>query len=515
LQHSGSSPAQELLKKFGVAGIFFSESGMQALLDFEDTSRPVVLLQLMSVSDTEKFADYEQEIDSVWQRFGASNVFTSRTIGQLLGERDLMEVRAIEFPNAPMLIDAINTDQFAAAMATLAAATSDHAWVLGVEQNLPLDLKGGFSDPTLLQLSREEALALLAAENVDGQIPDSGLEPNLDVLVDMLVSDSPEPFYMVNLIDLRDQAEYADGRETDLSGLEANALYGQMIGPQLIALSSGPEILLPVSVILTKETSAWEQAVVVRYASRDAFLNIFALNPDVADATQHKDAAVEETLVYVSERRYDTSPEPVSGPIYNVRYCEIILANITAEGIVADVWSTLGLNLCPQDDWDAINGPAIAAELGAAVAVKNGPRNWVVDWASNTGALTTGETELFGSIPMRLLTTVRPAAGGPGENSTYRTNRVARSNVWHFVAGREVYELEDPEGTRYIMQALSQIVDPNQSVDDLATLGDRLEMPPGWSYHTRVLTNTLELPAIDGTAEVIQDEFRNTYQRVP
>ena len=131
--------------------------------------------------------------------------------------------------------------------------------------------------------------------------------------------------------------------------------------------------------------------------------------------------------------------------------------------------------------WDATDGPAIAAEYGAAVALKNGPRNWVVDWASDTGALSTGETVLFGTIAMRLVTTVRPAAGGPGEDSTYQINRVARGKVWHFVAGREVYELEDPQGTRYIMQALSQIVDPNLSVADLATLGNRLEMPPGWS----------------------------------
>ena len=35
------------------------------------------------------------------------------------------------------------------------------------------------------------------------------------------------PIYMLNLLKFKEKAEYADGRETDLSGAEAYAIYGQ------------------------------------------------------------------------------------------------------------------------------------------------------------------------------------------------------------------------------------------------------------------------------------------------
>ncbi len=37
------------------------------------------------------------------------------------------------------------------------------------------------------------------------------------------------PIYMVNLLKYKEKAEYADGRETDLSGREAYAIYGQAV----------------------------------------------------------------------------------------------------------------------------------------------------------------------------------------------------------------------------------------------------------------------------------------------
>ena len=34
------------------------------------------------------------------------------------------------------------------------------------------------------------------------------------------------PVFMINLFKFRDRAEYADGRDTDLSGIEAYQIYG-------------------------------------------------------------------------------------------------------------------------------------------------------------------------------------------------------------------------------------------------------------------------------------------------
>jgi hypothetical protein len=60
-----SSPASEsaaLLAQFGSCQSTFSEAGMQGLLDFEDASSPVSLLQIMSVTDSAGFALYEKKL---------------------------------------------------------------------------------------------------------------------------------------------------------------------------------------------------------------------------------------------------------------------------------------------------------------------------------------------------------------------------------------------------------------------------------------------------------------------
>ena len=41
------------------------------------------------------------------------------------------------------------------------------------------------------------------------------------------------PIYMLNLLKLKDKAEYKDGRETNLSGKEAYAIYGKEVIKQL------------------------------------------------------------------------------------------------------------------------------------------------------------------------------------------------------------------------------------------------------------------------------------------
>jgi hypothetical protein len=64
-----------------------------------------------------------------------------------------------------------------------------------------------------------------------------------------------------------------------------------------------------------------------------------------------------------------------------------------------------------------------------------------------------------------------------------------------------------------VMQSMSQIVDPTLVPDDLAALGTRLELPPGWTYEARRLDEDLRLTT-DNDAVVLQDELQNSYQRV-
>jgi len=49
------------------------------------------------------------------------------------------------------------------------------------------------------------------------------------------------------------------------------------------------------------------------------------------------------------------------------------------------------------------------------------------------------------------------------------------------------------------------------SPESLLTLGERLELPDGWSYRTRVLEEELIVDTTATIATVLQDEFENSY----
>ena len=55
------------------------------------------------------------------------------------------------------------------------------------------------------------------------------------------------------------------------------------------------------------------------------------------------------------------------------------------------------------------------------------------------------------------------------------------------------------------------MVDSTLSYDKLATLGDKLKLPKGWSYHVYTPAQDFAISAINGNAHIIQDELMNTY----
>ncbi len=507
---SPATESQRLFEQFGSARDMFTQRGMQALLDYQDHSSPVVLVQTISVSDAGSFAEYEDLLSSLWESVGGSEQLASTAFAQMLGERPMSEARVVRFPNINALLEAIRRPVFTEAMELLYLASDDVTWVLGVEDKLGLEPGGSFFDPRLQGIDETRIRLLLG-------IP-PGIEPPPEAsnIINMLVSDSPSPFWMVNLIEYKEQAEYEDGRETDLTGREADEIYGALILPQLAAYSSLPSLTMDVDIVLSNEPSDWDRAAIVRYASRDAFLNIFALNPESPDALAHKNAGIENTNVYATEVPSEIIAAPVSGPLYNFRYCEVLLVNFDEGRPLADVYNSMGLGTCPQNQWDALDPISIAQDNDAVAAALNGPRFWVLDGIQNT--LESEEDpvlETFGEIPMFLAASVDIAGDGNAESGRYQVNRVSRSTIFFYVAGRQVYELTDPDGTRYMMQSFTQQNDPNQLLVDLQFLGRVLDLPDDWNFNARILTENFQLPSIDGIAEVITDDLGNTYQRVP
>jgi hypothetical protein len=66
-------------------------------------------------------------------------------------------------------------------------------------------------------------------------------------------------------------------------------------------------------------------------------------------------------------------------------------------------------------------------------------------------------------------------------------------------------------------QSASLGVDPDNTVNQLPTLGERLSLPEGWTYRVRTLEEDLVMPVTfddDPPNMIVLDEFENNYQLV-
>ena len=193
--------------------------------------------------------------------------------------------------------------------------------------------------------------------------------------------------------------------------------------------------------------------------------------------------------------------------VFGKRYGEVLLVRLTDTGPEVTVFNSFPLNDCPADLWAKLDPQVIATENDATAALLNGPRYWLMSAIEkvSTGA---PEKRTFGGIEMLRQATVQLASMNPAH---YILNRVDRKAVFTFDAGREIYELIDPEGRRWVMQTWSQTVDPALSLADLPGLASRLSLPPGWTYRPRTPTSPLRVDTTGTDASVTQDDLGNSY----
>jgi uncharacterized protein (DUF1330 family) len=102
------------------------------------------------------------------------------------------------------------------------------------------------------------------------------------------------PVWMVNLMRYRDRAVYADGRDADLAGREADDRYApfgpfRTVGAELVLLADVGEQLIG-------DDQEWDRIAVVRYPTRTSFLDMQEL-PEYVEFHEHKDAGMASTFV--------------------------------------------------------------------------------------------------------------------------------------------------------------------------------------------------------------------------
>ena len=205
----------------------------------------------------------------------------------------------------------------------------------------------------------------------------------------------------------------------------------------------------------------------------------------------------------------NASPQRLIDNMRGVRYGEVLAMFLRDTGLEAEVYGTQMLNDCPQEQWQTLDADAIAKEMGAVFAKLNGPRYWLLDGLGTKVAVVEPVFRDFNGITMRRIAVVDLGADfAPG---SYVERKINRGAVFFWDAGKKVYELVNPDGLAYVMQARCIGVDPTISEESLDTLGDKLSLPAGWSYRVRVLDKELVVDTTTHVATVLQDEFENTY----
>jgi len=200
-----------------------------------------------------------------------------------------------------------------------------------------------------------------------------------------------------------------------------------------------------------------------------------------------------------------------------LRYCEVLLLNLTETGLRAEVYNTYPLNDCLDDVWWGLDGGAIAQTEAVPFALLNGPRFWLMDAVERLDDGSVIKKTFSGSAgDMEMNRYAVVAIGTPDTvGKAYSPQTVDRKSRFSFLAGSEIYVLTDSSGQRYVMQSWSQQRDPALTEVDLADLGTRLDLPEGWTFSVETLENDLVIDSTGAPAQVFQDELMNTYSLIP
>jgi hypothetical protein len=205
----------------------------------------------------------------------------------------------------------------------------------------------------------------------------------------------------------------------------------------------------------------------------------------------------------------DPAPQRLIDNMRGVRYGEVLAMFLRDTGLEAEVYGTQMLNDCSQELWETLDADAIAKDMGGVFVKLNGPRYWLLDGLGSKVAVVDPVFRDFNGIQMRRIATI--PLGADFAAGAYVVRNVNRGAVFFFDAGKTVYELVDPDGRAFVMQARCVGVDSGMTEESLATLGERLALPEGWLYRSRVLDSELVIDTSATLATVVQDEFENTY----
>jgi uncharacterized protein (DUF1330 family) len=120
----------------------------------------------------------------------------------------------------------------------------------------------------------------------------NALEPNEEQVAGFLAPGDDQPIYMLNLLKYKDKAEYADGRDTELSGRDAYQIYGMAVIERLASVNGGIIFSGTVSRLMLGEVEElWDDVAIAMYPSRAAMLEMIS-SPEYQAIAVHREAGL-------------------------------------------------------------------------------------------------------------------------------------------------------------------------------------------------------------------------------
>nr|WP_315456453.1 DUF1330 domain-containing protein [uncultured Sphingorhabdus sp.] len=116
--------------------------------------------------------------------------------------------------------------------------------------------------------------------------------PSMEQATAFFAGKDDEPFVMVNLLKFKDNAEYADGSDADLTGAEAYARYGKAVQACLASVGGKQIYAGPVTGLMIGEVDdLWDMVALAEYPSLSA-MKAMVSSPEYQAIEHHRKAGL-------------------------------------------------------------------------------------------------------------------------------------------------------------------------------------------------------------------------------
>ncbi len=207
-------------------------------------------------------------------------------------------------------------------------------------------------------------------------------------------------------------------------------------------------------------------------------------------------------------------------------FYEVLFMNREANGQgIGNYFNSIGKTFDVPDAvvdarFRALNAETLKKKFGSDGVFFNGPRRFVANDSSGIG-YDNCKPRVIGTIPFIPYGTLTVPSFNKfvsGPPVAYKVLVSKRTNTFTFKAGEQVHELITPEGAVYTLFSISLKADPNNTIENLPTLGKRLTLPKGWTYRVRTLNKDLILSSrydSNPPNTIVLDQLEGNYQYNP